>query len=78
MRGSVYLESVTNSEGLRFVDVVKAAFEQKAGNWKDMPDGQLLPLNAAGDVTLDEFLKQRAGEDVRMMDSTSVFFLRVS
>lgn len=76
MRGSVYLECVRNSEGLRFADVVKAAFEQKAGNWKAMPDGELLPLSAGRDVTLDQFLGRKGGE-VRMMDSTSVFFLRV-
>lgn len=77
MRGSIYLESVTSSAGLRFKDVVQAALAQRAGNWKEMPDGKLLPLSAAGQVTLDEFLKQNAGEDVRMMDSTSVFFLRM-
>lgn len=77
MRGSVYLQRVTNSEGLRFADVIEAAFKQKTGNWKEMPDGHLLPLSDAGDVTLDQFLRQRAGEEVRMMDSTSVFFLRV-
>ena len=42
-----------------------------------MPDGRLLPLSAVGSVTLDEFLKMKAGEDVRMVDSTSVFFLRM-
>lgn len=77
MRGSIYLESVTNSTGLRFADVVRAALAMRAGNWKEMPDGKLLPLSAAGQVTLDEFLKQKAGEDVRMMDSTSVFFLKM-
>lgn len=77
MRGSIYLESVTSSTGLRFADVIEAAFAQKNGNWKDMPDGELLPLSAAGSVTLDEFLKMKAGEDVRMMHSTSVFFLRM-
>ncbi|KAM0714399.1 hypothetical protein Q7P37_010186 [Cladosporium fusiforme] len=77
MRGSVYLESVRNSDGLRFADVVKAAFEQKAGNWKAMPDGKLRPLSDVGDVTLERFLEGKAGGDVRMMDSTSVFFLRV-
>lgn len=77
MRGSIYLESVTNFTGLRFEDVVQAALAQKTGNWKEMPDGKLLPLSAAGDVTLEEFLKMKAGEDVRMMESTSVFFLRM-
>lgn len=79
IRGSIYLESVTNSAGVRFTDVVEAALAQRTGKWKEMPDGKLLQLNAAGEVTLDEFLKQRGGEgeDVRMMDSTSVFFLRM-
>ena len=77
MRGSIYLESVTSATGLRFKDVIEAAFAQTNGNWKDMPDGKLLPLSAVGPVTLDEFLKLKAGEDVRMMDSTSVFFLRM-
>lgn len=77
MRGSIYLESVTSSTGLRFSDVIQAAFAQTNGNWKDMPDGNLLPLSAVGSVTLDEFLKMKAGEDVRMMESTSVFFLRM-
>jgi hypothetical protein len=77
MRGSIYLESVTSSTGLRFADVIEAAFAQTNGNWKDMPDGKLLPLSAVGSVTLDEFLKMKAGEHVRMMDSTSVFFLRM-
>ena len=77
MRGSIYLESVTSSTGLRFADVIEAAFAQTKGNWKDMPDGKLLPLSAVGPVTLGEFLKMKAGEDVRMMDSTSVFFLRM-
>jgi hypothetical protein len=77
MRGSIYLESVTSSTGLRFADVVEAALAQRAGNWKEMPDGKLLPLSAVGDVTLDEFLKLKAGGDVRMVESTSVFFLRM-
>lgn len=77
MRGSIYLESVTSSTGLRFADVAEATFAQTQGNWKDMPNGKLLPLSAVGDVTLDEFLKLKAGEDVRMMESTSVFFLRM-
>jgi hypothetical protein len=77
MRGSIYLESVTSSTGLRFADVAEATFAQTKGNWKDMPDGKLLPLSAVGPVTLDEFLKLKAGEDVRMMESTSVFFLRM-
>jgi hypothetical protein len=77
MRGSIYLESVASSTGLRFADVIEAAFAQTNGNWKDMPDGKLLPLSAVGPVTLGEFLKMKAGEDVRMMDSTSVFFLRM-
>jgi hypothetical protein len=76
MRGSIYLESVTSSTGLRFADVVEAVFKQREGNWKAMPIGKLLALSSVGDVTLDEFLKMKAGEDVRMMESTSVFFLR--
>jgi hypothetical protein len=76
MRGSIYVDSVTNSRGLRFADVIEAAFAQTNGDWKNMPDGRLQPLSAAGTVTLDEFLKIKAEEDVRMMDSTSVFFLR--
>jgi hypothetical protein len=76
MRGSIYLESVTSSTGLRFADVVEAVFKQREGNWKAMPIGKLLALSSVGDVTLDEFLKMKAGGDVRMMESTSVFFLR--
>jgi hypothetical protein len=76
MRGSIYLESVTSSTGLRFEDVVEAVFKQREGNWKAMPNGKLLALSSVGDVTLDEFLKMKAGGDVRMMESTSVFFLR--
>ena len=33
MRGSIYLDSVTSSTGLRFADVIKAAFAQTNGNW---------------------------------------------
>lgn len=78
MRGSIYLESVTSSTGLRFADVVEATLAQTAGHWKEMPDGKLLPLSAVGQgFTLDEFLKIKAGEEVRMMDSTSFFFLRM-
>jgi hypothetical protein len=76
MRGSIYLELVTSSTGLRFADVVEAVFKQREGNWKAMPIGKLLALSSVGDVTLDEFLKMKAGGDVRMMESTSVFFLR--
>jgi hypothetical protein len=76
MRGSIYLENVTSLEGLRFADVVEAVFKYREGNWKAMPDGRLLALSSVGDVTLDEFLKIKAGEDVRLMESTSVFFLR--
>lgn len=75
MRGSIYLESVASSTGLRFADVVETVLAHREGKWKEMPDGKFLPLSAVGDVTLDEFLKIKAGEDVRLMDSTSVFFL---
>ena len=83
MRGSIYLESVSDAGGLRFADVVEAALKQTAGNWKELPDGELLPLSAAGDgqeaITLDEFLKRKAacGEDLRMMELTSVFSLKM-
>lgn len=83
IRGSIYLESVTNAEGLRFADVVEAALKQTAGNWKELPDGELLPLSAAGGgqeaITLEDFLGRRAacGEDLRMMEATSVFSLKM-
>jgi len=69
MRGSVYLESLAGQSsvdegGLRFKDVVEAALAMRAGKWRRLPGGKVLPLSAVGrDVSLGEFLEEMVRED---------------
>lgn len=78
MRGSVYLESLAGSDGLRFRDVVEAALAMRTGKWKRLPVGEVMPLSAAGeDVSLGGLLErvvrdEGGGEEV---EATSLFVM---
>ena len=78
MRGSVYLESLAGSDGLRFRDVVEAALAMRTGKWKRLPVGEVMPLSAAGeDVSLGGLLERvvrevGGGEEV---EATSLFVM---